>query len=319
MSNRVEADDRVAGDSYLVEADGLSKTCPTCGQLVSSGQAPVGLLSRKSVVPLSTYLVLASVLLIAGAIGGVVWLKPFSEDCWSNFRSVVCKEPVFDMEFVKATGGKFEMGCGSWQKNCAANEKPYHSVTITGFWIGKYEVTNGQWRKVMGMAPLTESCGDECSVVNVSYQEAQQFIQKLNADQSKPGVYRLPTEAEWEYACRSGGKSEKYCGGDNPDLVAWHGQNSGGAVHKVGTKAPNGLGIYDMSGNISEWVEDWHEDGYYARSAQENPHGPSGGAHRMNRGGGWDLAPVFIRSTARSYASPDNRGNNLGLRVVRDQ
>ncbi|MBF0421109.1 MAG: formylglycine-generating enzyme family protein [Magnetococcales bacterium] len=226
------------------------------------------------------------------------------------------------MEFVKVPGGKFEMGCGPWQTDCADNEKPSHLVAVTEFWIGKYEVTQGEWRKVMGMDPptlISKQCGDACPVTGVSWAEVHEFLRKMNKVKGEKETYRIPTEAEWEYACRSGGKSEKFCGGNDPALLGWVANNSEGVPHNVGTKAPNGLGIYDMSGNVSEWVGDWHEDGYYARSAPENPHGPSGGVYRVNRGGGWDLAPVFIRSTARSYASPDNRGNNLGFRVVRDK
>ncbi|MBF0424187.1 MAG: SUMF1/EgtB/PvdO family nonheme iron enzyme, partial [Magnetococcales bacterium] len=178
-------------------------------------------------------------------------------------------------DFVIVSGGTFEMGCGSWQSGCFDNEKPVHSVTVGSFEIGKYEVTQKQWKAVMGSNPSSfSSCGDDCPVEMVTWNDTQDFIAKLN-QQEKGCTYRLPTEAEWEYACRSGGKQEKYCGGNDVDQVAWYGSNSGNKTYPVGRKVANGLGAYDMSGNVWEWVADWYGSDYYASSPKENPKGPS--------------------------------------------
>lgn len=129
------------------------------------------------------------------------------------------------------------------------------------------------------------SCGDKCPVESVSWNDAQDFISRLNSRTGKR--YRMPTEAEWEYAARSGGKREKYAGGNDVDAVAWYGSNSGSRTHPVGQKQPNGLGLYDMSGNVWEWCQDWYGGSYYNQSSRDNPGGPSSGSSRVIRGGGW--------------------------------
>ena len=167
------------------------------------------------------------------------------------------------------------------------------------YYMGKYEVTQGQWQRIMGNNPSNFSnCGADCPVEQVSWNDAQQFIQRLNQRSGKQ--YRLPTEAEWQFACTSGGKNEEYCGGGNVDAVAWYIGNSGNTTHAVGQKQPNGLGIYDMSGNVWEWVQDQYV----------------GGSYRVGRGGSWSNYFERARSSRRSRSNPDDRGNNLGFRLL---
>jgi len=229
----------------------------------------------------------------------------------------VWKDPVLGMEFVWVQGGRYKMGCGSWTSDCNETEKPVHTVCVNGFWIGKYEVTQGQWRRLMGDNPyFFQECGDNCPVEFVSWDEVEKFARKLS--QNAGYTFRLPTEAEWEYACRSGGKSEKYSGGDNADAVAWYAGNSGGRTHPVGQKRPNGLGIYDMSGNIGEFCQDWYDKDYYGRSPRNNPLGPSSNGHRVIRGGGWNTYRAsYERCASRDWTNPIGRSHNEGFRLVR--
>ena len=188
----------------------------------------------------------------------------------------------FDM--VEVRGGTFRMGATSEQGSDALdNEKPVHSVTLSGYYIGKTEVTQALWEAVMGNNP-SRFKGDNLPVDWVSWNDCQEFIRKLNALTGQH--FRLPTEAEWEFACRGGNNSRgyKYSGSNNLGSVAWYDDNSGVKTHPVATKSPNELGIYDMSGNVWEWCADWYGD--YSSGAQTNPKGPYGGSYRVYRGGG---------------------------------
>ena len=218
-------------------------------------------------------------------------------------------------EFVRAPGGTFEMGCGS-QSDCQDNEKPVHTVRVDSFEIGKYEVTQGQWETVMRSNPSRFSaCGDDCPVEKVSWGDVQKFITKLNTKGQEK--YRLPTEAEWEYACRSGGKREKYSGGNNVDSLAWHKNNSGNKTHRVGQKSPNGLEIYDMSGNVWEWVQDRYARDAYGKHEHDNPVYEGSGFLRVFRGGSWGTGSGVTRCTYRSSSAPGgSRFNNLGFRLI---
>jgi formylglycine-generating enzyme required for sulfatase activity len=193
------------------------------------------------------------------------------------------------------------------------DERPTHEVTLDDFYIGRYEVTQAQWKVVMGSNPsYFTSCGTECPVEQVSWDDIQTFITKLN--QMSGTHYRLPTEAEWEYAARSGGRSERYSGGDDAIAVAWHYVNAGFTAHPVGGKQANGLGLYDMSGNVWEWVNDWY--GYYNSALQTNPTGPSTGSSRVIRGGSLDVGGFQIRNSYRYNGSPDIRRFDLGFRLA---
>ena len=230
------------------------------------------------------------------------------KDAHTNFN-----DPVTGMEFVFVKGGCYEMGDTFGDGD--SDEKPGHTVCVDDFYIGKYEVTQGQWKKIMKNNPAYfKSCGDNCPVEKVSWNDVQEFIRKLNNQTGKN--FRLPTEAEWEYAARSGGKKEKYSGGNDVDAVAWYGYNSGYKTTPVGQKQANGLGIYDMSGNVWEWCSDWYDKNYYGSSPRNNPQGPSSGSYRVRRGGSWRNVPVRVRSANRYGGSPGSSYDDLGFRLV---
>ncbi len=212
--------------------------------------------------------------------------------------------------FVLIEPGEFMMG----SENASSAEKPVHLVRITRpFEMGKYEVTQAQWQAVMGSNPSHfKRCGD-CPVENVSWEDAQEFIQRLNAQGSRY-TYRLPTEAEWEYACRAGSTGD-YAG--NLNAMAWYGENSGDKTHAVGTKRPNAWGLYDMHGNVWEWCQDWYGENYYSQSPSVDSQGPSTGSYRVTRGGGWDNGALYCRSADRGWSAPDFRVYALGFRLVR--
>lgn len=222
------------------------------------------------------------------------------------------QETITGMEFVLVEGGCFQMGDTFGDGD--ASEKPVHEVWVDGFYMGKYAVTQGQWQKITGSNLSRFRQGEDYPVEVVSWHEAQAFIAKLNALTGKK--YRLPTEAEWEYAARSGGRKEKYSGGNDVDAVAWYEANSGGKTNPVGAKSANGLGLYDMSGNVWEWCADWYGENYYASSPQDNPQGPATGSERVIRGGSWNNDAWGVRSVRRVWSAPANRFNHLGFRLV---
>lgn len=220
-------------------------------------------------------------------------------------------EPITGMEFLSVPGGCFQMGDNTGD----ADEKPAHQVCLDDYYIGKYEVTQGQWQQLMGTSPsFFSSCGKNCPVESINWDEAQDFISKLNRLNDR--TFRLLTEAEWEYACRSGGKEERYCGGDDVNAVAWFDKNSQSQPHPVGGKQPNGLGIYDMSGNVWEWVTDHYQKNYYSNAPPNNPEGPATGLKRVMRGGSWYNDPRNVRARIRGGDEPDHRSINLGFRVA---
>ena len=235
--------------------------------------------------------------------------EPEAGDTWT--------EPVTGMEFVWVPGGCYQMGCGSWTDNCKEREKPVHEVCLDGFWISKYEVTQGQWKEFMDNNPSKNDKSDNYPVENVSWYDCQNFINKLNSKSSKK--FRLPTEAEWEYAARSGGKEQKYAGSNNVDSVGWHRDNSGIQTQKVGTKTPNELGIYDMSGNVWEWCSDWYSKNYYSNSPKDNPQGPSSGKKRVWRGGSIITSHESLRVSHRGRYIPNNGLFYQGFRLCLPQ
>ena len=215
---------------------------------------------------------------------------------------------------IKVEGGTFQMGATSEQGSDAeSDEKPVHSVTLSDYYIGETEVTQELWEAVMGSNPSSCSGNLQRPVETVSWNDCQEFITKLNELTGKN--FRLPTEAEWEYAARGGNESQgyKYSGSNTIGNVAWYDGNSSLATHNVKTKSPNELGIYDMSGNVYEWCEDWY--GNYSSGSQTNPAGPSAGSHRVCRGGGWLYDAGSCRVSGRSCSNPANRHSYLGLRL----
>lgn len=220
------------------------------------------------------------------------------------------------LHMISVPGGTFTMGCQDGRdQDCRTDEKPAHSVTLSDFQIGKYEVTQADWRSVMGDNPAYFSGCDDCPVESVSCDDIRVFLEKLNA--KNPGKnYRLPTEAEWEYAARGGAKSKGflYAGGMELDKVAWYEGNSSGKTHPVGSKAPNELGLYDMSGNAWEWCSDRY--GEYSSAAQTNPVGAESGGLRVLRGGGWNFKGLCCRASYRFLYAPNCRINLIGFRLV---
>lgn len=224
------------------------------------------------------------------------------------------RDNALGMEFVWIPAGSFRMG--STASEADTDERPVREVRISGgFWMGKYEVTQAQWQRVMGSNPSSfKPCGSRCPVEDVSWHEARAFVDKFTAlDSGQKNRYRLPTEAEWEYAARGGRKTGERHG--PVDKIAWYGANSAGTTHRVGGKAANGFLLHDMLGNVSEWVEDRY--GEYAAGAEADPRGPNAGSNRIHRGGNWFLDARYLRSAARDYDSPANKHNTLGLRLVR--
>jgi formylglycine-generating enzyme required for sulfatase activity len=210
---------------------------------------------------------------------------------------------------VYVVGGTFQMGSSSGD----SDEKPIHTVTISGFFMDKTEVTQAEYRKVMGKNPSDFSGCDDCPVENVSWHDANEYAKKVGK--------RLPTEAEWEYAARGGNKSKgyTYSGSNGIDAVGWYYDNSNSKTHPVTQKQPNELGLYDMSGNVWEWCSDWYSDSYYRSSPKNDPQGPNSGSSRVLRGGSWGSYDRFCRVANRGGYNPDGRSNGSGFRLVLSQ
>ena len=227
-------------------------------------------------------------------------------------QTITVKGVSFDMVYVE--GGSFDMGATYEQvDNALDNEKPVHRVTLSGYYIGMYEVTQELWEAVMGSNPSYHAAS-QYPVESVSWNDCKEFVSRLSSLTGR--TFRLPTEAEWEYAARGGNQSRhyKYSGSDNIGNVAWHAGNSGSSTHAVGTKSPNELGIYDMSGNVWEWCSDWYGD--YSAGAQTNPQGPSSGSARVVRGGSWFHVARSCRVSHRYSYDPNTSFNDFGLRLV---
>ena len=216
---------------------------------------------------------------------------------------------------VPVEGGTFMMGATAELEHTSVLEAPAHQVTLSSYYIGRTEVTQDLWEAVMGKNPSSTK-GTRLPVNNISWDDCQQFIQKLNEITGRK--FRLPTEAEWEFAARGGNKSlhYKYCGSNDADEVAWHSGNSDIQIHNVGTKKANELGIYDMAGNVREWCQDW--DGSYSSDAQTNPTGPSSGTNRVIRGSVYVLNSECCRPSYRGPMYPGNAQPYTGLRLALD-
>ena len=214
------------------------------------------------------------------------------------------------IEMVLISSGSFKMGSKKGDKS----ERPIHLVKISTFLIGKYEVTQGQWRAVMGNNPSNSQKGEDYPVEQVSWNDVQEFIRKLNA--MTGGKYRLPTEAEWEYACRAGTTGEHY--GD-VDFTAWYDRNSDFTTHPVGKKVPNDFRLFDMMGNVWEWCQDWYDDNYYSKSPESNPGGPVSGGLHVYRGGCFGFDAEYLRSAHRHGGMPEYRYLDLGFRLAKDE
>lgn len=222
------------------------------------------------------------------------------------------------MELVYVAPGSFQMG----SNDGISIEKPVHTVQISrGYWIGKHEITQQEYESIMGDNP-SEFQGARNPVEKVSWNDCVSFCKKLTDQERRAGrlpegyEYRLPTEAEWEYAARGGssGRSTKYAGSNSIGDIAWYGDNSGKKTHPVGQKQANELGLYDMSGNVYEWCHDWNGD--YSSGSQTDPTGPGTGSDRVSRGGSWYYDASYCRVAGRDYYPPTSTPTNVGFRVV---
>ena len=228
------------------------------------------------------------------------------------FREFTVNGVTFKM--IRVEGGTFQMGATNEQGSDAASaEMPVHSVSLSDYMIGETEVTQQLWKAVMGSNPSAFK-GINNPVEQVSWNDCKKFISKLNSLTGQH--FRLPTEAEWEFAARGGNKSQhfKYSGSNSIDRVAWYDRNSDGETHPVGKKDANELGLYDMSGNVWEWCEDWYGD--YSSSPQTNPKGPNDGSYRVNRGGSWNFSAGDCRVSGRGSNTPGDRYGSLGFRLA---
>jgi formylglycine-generating enzyme required for sulfatase activity len=262
--------------------------------------------------------------IIGGYSKTIIW-QPMQENITTlesdkvKFKVTATIKSTMPDNIVFVKGGTFQMGSYG-----SANEEPIHSATISDFYIGKYEVTQKEWREIMGTNPSRFKDCDNCPVETVSWNDVQEYIKKLNAKTGKN--YRLPTESEWEYAARGGNQSNghKYSGSNTISSVAWYVENTYylGREHKnygtnpVGQKSSNELGIYDMSGNVWEWCSDWYRSRYYARYHANSTSGPSSGSNRVLRGGSWYDAASGCRVAYRGNYNPRNRYDYVGFRLV---
>jgi len=240
--------------------------------------------------------------LLAACLGACLACAPRSGDV----RSVAVGEGRVDMVYVPA--GEFLMGSsGGWE-----DERPAHRVRITrGFWLGRTEVTQGLWRRVMGNNPAAFPGGDAFPVEQVSWNDCLEFISRLNRLTGK--AFRLPSEAEWEYACRAGSAEDRPA---DLDASAWYDRNSGQSTHAVGRKRANALGLHDMLGNVWEWCADGYDSSFYSRSPLEDPVAPRIGIHRVDRGGCWGHGPDIVRPSRRDGSGDDYRVDLIGLRLA---
>ena len=231
----------------------------------------------------------------------------------ASYQNQVLRVGNVSYRMIPVSGGTFTMGATSEMTEAWDDEKPAHQVTLSSYYIGETEVTQALWKAVMGSNPSSFK-GDDLPVETVSWDDCQTFIRKLNGLTGRH--FRLPTEAEWEFAARGGNQSRhtQYSGSSRINDVAWYKGNSGNRTHPVKTKQPSELGIYDMTGNAEEWCQDWF--GSYKSYAQTDPTGASSELSRVFRGGGWCRNPRNCRSTYRAFGTPGYVYSTLGLRLV---
>jgi formylglycine-generating enzyme required for sulfatase activity len=276
---------------------------------------------KKRVLPLMTLLLLTGHAVAAqtrpfkqddSVPAELAWIRLYTDKVQKNPQGYWEAELINGIAMVYIPAGAFMMGSPKGEYGRESNEGPVHRVFIKGIWIGKYEVTRAIWQAVMGGDAVKPEERD-LPQTNVSYQDVQSFLRAL--DEGSGLAFRLPTEAEWEKCCRGGSPSPQY----GPlDEIAWHVGNSGGNPHPVGTKRPNGFGLYDMLGNVWEWCSDWFGSTYYGTSPYSDPTGPSLGKRRVERGGGIRHGGNYLRSGHRNSQDPSKSKPYLGFRLVLD-
>ncbi len=233
---------------------------------------------------------------------GALWL--------ANAQAELIRDCAECPEMAVLPGGSFQMGMAGRQLT-----EPVRTVTLPAFAIGKTEVTQGQWKAVMGSNPSKfQACGDGCPVEQVTWPDAQEFAKRLSTQTGK--TYRLPSEAEWEYACRAG-QASRYCGGDDLDKLAWYGDEYG-STHPVGNKQANAWGLHDMSGNVWEWTQDCMHPNYQGAPTDGSAWQETECKNRVLRGGSWLSGPQYGQVVIRFGFKPDFRASDFGFRVVRE-
>jgi len=257
-------------------------------------------------------------------------------------------EPLTGMKFIKIAGGCFQMGQSREEQRLLkreiksddfdkyyADELPQHKVCLDEFWMGIHEVTQSEWQKVMDFNPAVFQDSPDYPVDMVSWDDAQLFVDKLN-EANNTSQFRLPSEAEWEYAARAGTTTARHWGDGEKDACAYanvmdqkgkerYGKQIGSSfdchdgyvqTSPVGKYQPNAFGLHDMLGNVNEWVQDWYDEKYYAKSPRDNPLGPETGTQKVDRGGSWWYVPYRVRSAYRVSYDPDYRNNAVGFRLA---
>jgi len=246
----------------------------------------------------------------------------------SNFKGANILKNSIGMEFVLIPSGEFLLGCIEGDSECNISEKPSHKVNISNsFYMGRYEVTLREWKAIMQKKPINyKDCrvfldyifanGEDCPVTHISFLESNEFIQKLcEKEKIKDCKYRLPTEAEWEYAARAGSKTKYYWGKDYSEEYTTTDIFDRPVL--VGQKKPNDYGLYDMSGNVWEWTNDYYDENYYSQSPPKDPKGPSSGIYRVLRGGTSNIYGINNRTSYRYFYIPDSSSSNFGFRIIR--
>ncbi|MCF8378814.1 MAG: formylglycine-generating enzyme family protein [Bacteroidales bacterium] len=263
---------------------------------------------------------------VSGDVGAKIYSGSNRQITWrvlEEFQDLFSNEIVFeirgsqklnfDIEFVFVTGGSINMGSKSGEND----EKPIHKITVDDFYLSKYEITQAQWFQVMGTNPAENNSCPQCPVERVSYVDVLEFIGKIN--RSSGTTYRLPTEAEWEYAAGDNSLKNQnpYAGSNLINSVAWYNTNSNRKTQEVGKKLPNAYGCYDMSGNVQEWCMDFYSPTYYISSPTTNPQGPPSGSTRVIRGGAFNMSASHCTIFSRNYEVPEYSSSNLGFRLVK--
>jgi len=239
-------------------------------------------------------------------------IAPFAEAVYQNPQGCWEARIKFGIKLVYVPAGSFKMGSPPYESGREKDEGPVHTVFLDGYWMGTHEITQEIWTTVMGSNPSHfKQTGKNAPVENISWYDAQRFLDKVT--RATGIILKLPTEAQWEKACRGGTENSRY---GSLNSVAWFLRNGGSMPHPVGGKKPNAFGLYDMLGNVWEWTADWHDPNYYARSPAQNPQGPPEGKRKVTRGGSFMHVRSYLRCAHRNNYPPEKKILRLGFRPV---